>query len=151
MLTPPSAQARRPRGRPRKQPRVDTLDELGPDAQRLTRGGRQQLTQGKKRKAEDEPSETTQRFKPSNAMKQAKAAQNSNAMSRKERPVFDSPDSSPKPSRLSSLASSLEPSGVANSKDALLHAVTSQPEQPPAKRRRVIEQPDDGALLQAYV
>ncbi|KAK5120431.1 hypothetical protein LTR85_006370 [Meristemomyces frigidus] len=150
-----SASVKRPRGRPRKNPRPDTLEELGQDAQRLTRGGRQQLTQSKtvpqKRKAEPEPSAGSQKFRPSDAMRQAKAAQNSGTARpsgrMRELHVFSSPASSPEPSP----SSSPEPPRLRLSKDALLEAVTSQPEPPPAKRRRVIEQPDDGELLHQYV
>ncbi|KAK4550097.1 hypothetical protein LTR36_003064 [Oleoguttula mirabilis] len=145
-----NASVKRPRGRPRKHPRPDTLEELGQDAQRLTRGGRQQLTQNKtvpqKRKAETEapPTAGHSRLKPSGATKQAKAAQTyGSAHANTALQVLSSPFSSPAPSLDGT-------PGLGRSKNALLEAVTSQPEQPQAKRRRVIEQPDDGALLQQY-
>ncbi|KAK5133262.1 hypothetical protein LTR08_007996 [Meristemomyces frigidus] len=120
-----SQEASVPVKRPRKQSRLDTVEQLGQDTQRLTRGGKQHLTQSKtvpqKRKAGTEGTGATQKYNASKAMKHTKAVQEEDervGSKMEESNVIGSPPGSPQP--------------------------------PPAKRRRVIEQLDDGVMLQQF-
>lgn len=142
MLIAHSSSVKRPRGRPRKQPpRQDTLAELGTETQRITRHARQQFKQDKilpqKRRAEDDLHPAGQGFRPSAAMKAAKAAQNRQPT---EPQIFRSPRSSHDQSPPTEQNRVKDKASTSPAKEAAV-----------LPRRRVIEQfDDDSEVMDIY-